>query len=58
MLGMWDVIFGLIYQILFVGIFMIKIEYGILSKPDSSYPFPKKEFANKMEDNIRMPQRS
>lgn len=44
MLGMWDVIFGVIYQILFVGVFMIKIGYGILSKPDSSYPFPIEEF--------------
>jgi hypothetical protein len=43
-LGWQDVVFGLIYQVAFIAIFMLRIGYGILSKPDSQYPFPKKEF--------------
>lgn len=39
-----DVVFGLVYQVLFIAIFMLRIGYGVLSKEDSKYPFPKEEF--------------
>lgn len=44
LLGLWDVVFGLLYLFLFIGVFMLKIGYGVLKSPDSRYPFPQEEF--------------
>jgi hypothetical protein len=44
LLGVWDVVLGLIYLFLFIAVFMLKIGYGILKDPNSKYPFPKEEF--------------
>lgn len=44
LLGLKDVVFGFVYLFAFILIFMLKIGYGILSKPNSSYPFPPYEF--------------
>ncbi len=44
LLNWWNVLGGMIYLALFIRVFMLKIGYGILQKPDSKYPFPKKEF--------------
>jgi len=44
MLRWTDVLFGIVYQALFIAIFMLRIGYGILSKPSSKYPFPEEEF--------------
>lgn len=37
-------VFGLLYQLFFIGVFMLKIGYGLLQSPVSKYPFPKDEF--------------
>lgn len=44
LLGAGDVIFGLLYLLLFIAVFMRKIGYGLLRNPNSQYPFPKEEF--------------
>ena len=44
LLGWTDVLFGIIYCALFINMIMLRIGYGILSAPDSRYPFPKSEF--------------
>jgi hypothetical protein len=44
LLGWTDVILGLVYQALFIAIFMRKIGYGLLASPDSKCSFPKEEF--------------
>jgi hypothetical protein len=32
LLGLWDVVFGLLYLFLFIGVFMLKIGYGVLKE--------------------------
>ncbi|WP_407887647.1 HXXEE domain-containing protein [Levilactobacillus sp. N40-8-2] len=44
LLGWLDVLFGLLYIVAFIGIFMLKIGYGILQSTSSPYVFPKAEF--------------
>lgn len=44
LLGWSDVVFGLLYQALFIVVFMKKIGYGLLADHDSKYSFPKAEF--------------
>lgn len=44
LLGWTDVLFGIIYQVAFIAIVMLRIGYGVLSKPDSKYAFPVEEF--------------
>lgn len=44
LLGWLDVAIGIVYQIAFIGIFMLRIGYGVLSKTDTKYPFPEAEF--------------
>lgn len=44
LLGWLDVAGGIVYMALFIGVFMLRIGYGVLSKPDSRYPFPEEEF--------------
>jgi hypothetical protein len=39
-----DVVFGLVYQILFIVVIMLKIGYGALADEESKYPFPDEEF--------------
>lgn len=44
LLGLWDVVIGVAYMLFFLVVVMLKIGYGVLSKPDSQYPFPTEEF--------------
>jgi hypothetical protein len=44
LLGWSDVLFGLIYQGLFIVVFMRRIGYGLLAGPGSKYKFPQEEF--------------
>lgn len=39
-----NVIGGLVYQVLFIGVIMMKVGYGLLADPNSKYPFPQAEF--------------
>ena len=43
-LTLLDVVFGVVYLMLFVAGFMMKMGYGLLKSPTSPYPFPKAEF--------------
>lgn len=41
----WPNVFGgLVYQVFFIGVIMMKVGYGLLADPNSKYPFPKAEF--------------
>jgi len=41
----WTNVLGrIVYLALFIGVFMLRIGYGILKKADSKYPFPTEEF--------------
>lgn len=44
LLGISDVIFGLLYLFVFIAVFMLRIGYGVLKSPNSAYPFPEAEF--------------
>ena len=44
MLGVWDIVIGIVYLAFFMRVVMLKIGYGVLSPEDSKYPFPEEEF--------------
>lgn len=44
MLGILDIVLGIAYMLFFLGVVMLKIGYGVLSTPNSKYPFPEEEF--------------